>query len=261
MYELQNVLNQSNEPLFPNILWEQPINKKTGKKLLIVGGHKNKFIQTQKCYQAALSAGIGDAKVLLPDSLKKIVQTNQDCLLAPSTPSGSFAKNGYEQIMAMIDDCDGVLFAGELSTNSETLDLFKNILKTCQKSAILTTEVIATFSKIPDLLTQNSQRLLISTMSIFKNLDIETKLKTNDLKDKILLIQELYRNHPASYVAIENNAILVTSQNQISVTPLNATININLENSTATFGTSWLQHNLSFEALTSAAYKLISQPK
>lgn len=65
---------QAKEPLFPDLLWSRPENKLQAGKLLIIGGHEHLFAAPAEAYSESLTAGIGVAKVLLPDKLQTILR-------------------------------------------------------------------------------------------------------------------------------------------------------------------------------------------
>src|SRR3989344_4370866 len=135
-------LKQANEPAFPKIFWNKPVSRKAAKSLLIIGGHAKQFSGTQTAYQAALAAGIGEAKGVLPDSLRKFVGPLPDAILAPSSKSGSIAKIAAADIIAASKAVDSVLFADELSHNSETISLVEQLLTEISKPVILSQTVI-----------------------------------------------------------------------------------------------------------------------
>ena len=61
------------QPLYPDLLWSRPQNKKQAGKLLVVGGNAHGFAAAGEAFAQATAAGIGTARVLLPDSLRKTV--------------------------------------------------------------------------------------------------------------------------------------------------------------------------------------------
>src|SRR5437868_284792 len=121
-----NWLRQNREPLFPNILWSRPENKRYAGKLLIIGGHKQSFNDVSAAYSAALKAGIGTVRVILPDSLQKMLaKVFPEAEYAASTPIGSFSRQALGSLLDAADWADGVLLAGDLGRNSETAILLE----------------------------------------------------------------------------------------------------------------------------------------
>src|SRR5581483_9146744 len=125
-----NWLKQTtNNPLFPDLLWSRPENKRQAGKLLVIGGNKFGFAVPGLAYNTALKAGIGSCRVLLPQSLQRIVGSLLEADFAPSNPSGSFAKDALAQFIENTSWADGVLLAGNLGRNSETAILLDGFVK------------------------------------------------------------------------------------------------------------------------------------
>jgi len=58
-------------PLFPDIEWNKPEQRSRAGKLGIIGGNKLGFAGVAEAYSTALASGVGEARALLPDVLKK----------------------------------------------------------------------------------------------------------------------------------------------------------------------------------------------
>ncbi len=126
-------LKQGSEPLFPDLLWSRPENKKQAGKLLIIGGNVHGFAAAGEAYAEASKAGIGTARVLLPDSLQKTVgRVFEAGEYAPSTPSGSFSQKALAELLDRANWSDGVLLAGDLGRNSETAILIEHFTEKYQ---------------------------------------------------------------------------------------------------------------------------------
>jgi NAD(P)H-hydrate repair Nnr-like enzyme with NAD(P)H-hydrate dehydratase domain len=121
------------EPLYKDLLWSRPENKRQAGKLLIIGGNKFVFAAVGSAYAAAQSCGAGSIRVLLPDALTKTVgRFLPEAEFAPSTPSGSFGRASLASMLDLAEWADGVLLAGDFGRNSETaivLDRFLNEYK------------------------------------------------------------------------------------------------------------------------------------
>jgi NAD(P)H-hydrate repair Nnr-like enzyme with NAD(P)H-hydrate dehydratase domain len=118
---------QGEKALFPNLLWARPEVKGAAGKLLVVGGHAQSFAAAAEAYTAAEKAGIGTVRVLLPDSLEKTVgKLFPSAEFAPSNPSGGFATRALAELLAAAQWADGVLLAGDLGRNSESLAMLEN---------------------------------------------------------------------------------------------------------------------------------------
>src|ERR1700761_3028435 len=114
-------LKQTGKPLFPELEWSRPETRALSGKLLIVGGNGYEFKAPANAYGDVLEAGVGTATVLLPNSMQKVVSDIfPEAEFAPSTPSGSLAREGLAQMLDLATRMDGVLLPGDIGRNSET---------------------------------------------------------------------------------------------------------------------------------------------
>lgn len=247
---------QTKDPLFEDTLWSQPVNQQAAKKLLIIGGHGQQFSLTQASYQAAMEAGIGEARVVLPKSLRSIIGQAPGCHFVPSTPSGSFGKEGTEEIMRMITECDGALLAGELSTNSETIALIEHMTDQSPQPLMLGDEAVRLLLHAPRTL-QRAGRALIMTLTtaseLAKTFRIPIYVKQPDVNKTRQLLEALDKQLGRPVVVYDQEQILVSAAGAISVTPI---IQLTLAQLQGGMATWWLQHADSFKALTTAAWQL-----
>ena len=251
-------LKQTKEPLFPKILWNQPVNKRTAKRLLIIGGQAKQFGHTQDTYRAALEAGIGTAKVVLPDAIQVYTGELPDGLFVTSTKVGSMAKPALAEIKVFAAESDGLLLAGELSKNSETLSLIESLLDEITLPTVITEEVINSLLYRPSSLFGASGRLLIASSQAFVKLAEKLKIgiqinSNSSLLNRIDLLMALATLQPSNFVAL-GPEIIIAGKNQISVTPVS---NIDPVRTAAFLATYWLQHSDSFQALTTGAYAMV----
>ncbi|HEY5550080.1 MAG TPA: hypothetical protein VIK37_02695 [Candidatus Saccharimonadales bacterium] len=124
-----NWLKQTSEPLFSDLLWSRPENKRQAGKLLIVGGNTHGFAAPVSAFNAAAKAGIGTARVILPDKLAKSLGTSfTEAEFAPSTPSGSLSKRALDSLIENAKWADGALLAGDFGRNSETAVLLSTFM-------------------------------------------------------------------------------------------------------------------------------------
>jgi hypothetical protein len=125
-----NWLKQApDKPLFPDVLWSRPENKRHAGKLLIIGGHQQSFSAVSEAYSAALKAGAGSVKVILPDKLEKTLRrVFPEAEFAASTPIGSFSRQALGGLLDLADWSDAVLLAGDFGKNSETAILLEGFI-------------------------------------------------------------------------------------------------------------------------------------
>ncbi len=134
---------QDKQALFPEIEWSKPERRDQAGKLLIIGGSTGNFRAVALAYETALKAGIGEVKVLVPDSLKKMIPpVITDVIFAPSNISGGFSMEAEADFMAAASWTDSILLIGDTNKNSETAVLFEALLKKTEKLTIITRDAV-----------------------------------------------------------------------------------------------------------------------
>ena len=254
-----DLVKQFEKPLFPDIFWNRPLNRQTAKKLLIIGGHSKQFSQTQASYSAAKASGIGDAKVVLPESTRKYVKSVPDCLFVAETKSGSLAKAAYPQIKAFIKESDGVLLAGESSINSETTSLMEHLLVETKKPLIISNELVATMLYRPQSLRSHPNRLVLAPTKLLLKLadalKLAIKLQAGGLPAKNALLGALAADTKLDIILL-GHELMVSSGTKTSVTNVDDFLPDMFGLTRGVFATFYLQHADKFQALTTAAYVL-----
>jgi len=153
-------------PLYPDIAWSKPEMRSLSGKLAIVGGNKLGFSAVAEAYQTALETGVGQAKVLLPDVLKKNVPPAiVDALFASSNPSGGFSKDAYHDLRALGEWADGILFVGDAGRNSETAVLFEQFIGEYDRPLTLTRDAIDLVKNNPKLLIERPNTLVVASFA------------------------------------------------------------------------------------------------
>ncbi len=250
-------LKQSEKALFPEIDWNKPVNKRAAKRLLIIGGHRTQFAHTQTVFNAAVKAGIGEAKVVLPDVLAPMIGHQPEFLFVPSTRSGSIAKAAYEPIKAFASESDGLILAGEFSHHPESISVVEQIMEESDKPTMLGTEAIEVMLFLPTSIFMHAHRLLIADTKTLAKLAAKLELNFEIIRDggltnKLNLLQRLSTAEAAAIVLF-GAEIIVQVANQTSVTAVAGISEADVAGYMATY---WLQHNDEFKALTTAAWEL-----
>jgi hypothetical protein len=131
---------ESNQPLFPDVLWSKPERRDTAGKLAIVGGNTHGFAAVAAAYQTALATGVGECQVILPDVLKsKLPTAMTDAIFAATNPSGGFANEALVELNAAIGWANLVLFIGDNGQNSETAGLLETFLSKNPEAPVVIT--------------------------------------------------------------------------------------------------------------------------
>jgi len=152
----------SDKPLFPDLLWSRPENKQHAGKLLIVGGNQFGFVEPANAFRAAEAAGIGTARMLLPDSMRQFTGPAFTAgELAPTTPSGSFSQAALAQLISMAGWADGVLLAGGFGRNSETAILLEKFLGKHVGQVTITKDAVDYFTSAPQQIVDRAETTLV----------------------------------------------------------------------------------------------------
>jgi len=247
-------------PLFEDLLWSRPENKAHAGKLLIIGGNLHGFAAPSQAYQAALKAGIGTTRIILPVALKKIAGTILEAgEYAPSTPSGSFGVKALDQFLIDTQWADGVLLAGDLGRNSETAMLLeKYTAKSGQVQLTITKDALDYFKDTPAALFDRPNTTLVMSFAQLQKL-AATYGFTPAFTFEMGLVQLLEALHnltekiQAAIIVKHLQNILVAYKGQVSSTLLQEDTEI-WRVETATKAATWYLQNPSkvFEALTTS---------
>ena len=251
-------------PLYPDLLWSRPENKLQAGKLLIIGGNSEGFAAPAEAYQLAGPAGIGTARVLLPDSLQKTIgRVFEAGEFAASTKSGSFGRAALAEYLDMSLWANGVLLAGDLARNSETAILLESYLDKYQGPVTITRDVITYFHELPTVVLQRPHTILVLSLSQLQKLGVSARFTMAftlgmDLLRLIENLHEFTKRYEVSIITKHLDTIVVAVNGQVSTTKLTADCKI-WRLKVATHATVWVLQNPSkpFEALTTAVYEAL----
>src|SRR3989344_7214821 len=153
------------------MLWSKPENKRHAGKLLIIGGNLHGFAAAAEAYSQATKAGIGVARVLLPDALKKTVgRILENGEYAPSTPSGSFSQQALAYWLEQATWADGVLIAGDLGHNSETSILLEKFLDQYDGQVTLSKDAVDYVTSSPAMCNEREHTTLVLSFTQLQKL-------------------------------------------------------------------------------------------
>lgn len=176
------------KPLFPDMLWSRPENAAFAGKLLIVGGNLYGFSNPAIAFGAARQAGIGRARVLLPDTLEKSIarsipksqmaELNGALEFAPSTPSGSFSQRALGELLPMAAWSDAVLLSGDLGRNSETAILLEKFSGNYHGQLVMTCDAADYFTQSPAAIMERSDTLWVISLAQLQKLATGVRFPT-----------------------------------------------------------------------------------
>lgn len=249
----------ADQPLFPDLLWSRPENRAFAGKLLVVGGNLHGLSAPAEVYQAAQKAGAGSIRVLLPSSLQKTVgRMIEHGEYAPSTPSGSFAKQALADLLEQAAWADGVILAGDLGRNSETAVLIESFLQKYSGQVTLVKDAVDYVTATPDTAQKRANTTLIVTIAQLQRLLTALKWPkavTFDmpLLQLIDLLHELTSTFPFHIVVKQELSLIVAVSGQVSTTKLHKDLERWRLQTAANISVWWLQNpSKPFEALNTA---------
>ena len=262
-----NLLRQTpSEPLFPKLLWSRPENKRLAGKLLVVGGNLHGFSAPAQAYSAALTAGIGEVRAVLPDAIQKVVGGFfEHAIFLPSTPSGSFARKGLSDLIDACNWADGIFLAGDFGRNSETTVVLELLLKEYKGRVTLTKDAISGFQDSPTLLLNRDKTTLVMNMQQLQKIAVASNfdkpfifdMPVEKLADQL---SELTKINQASLVVKRLKQIFVANNGGVNLTNLSEDPDM-WRVSTASYCAVWAtQHPAkSYEALTCSIFSLYGE--
>lgn len=252
-----NWLKQANEPLFPDLMWSRPQNRRSAGRLLVIGGHKQSFNDVSQAYAGALKAGAGTVRVILPDSLQKmLVRLFPEAEYAPSTPIGSFSRGALAEMLDTAGWAETVMLAGDFGRNSETAVLLESFVDKYDGRLALAGDSIDYFFGQPAKLTGRENTLVIGSLAQVQKLAAPSLIQQNaDFIKAVEQVSNWVQGTGLAVVTEHSSQVIAAYQEQISTTPVKRKPdNVILAAYAIVW---WLQHpEKPFEALTTAAYCL-----
>lgn len=215
------------KPLFPDLLWSRPENRMHAGKLLIIGGSQAGFRAPADSYSLALKAGAGTIRLLLPDSLRKIVGESFLDIgeYAPSTPSGSFSYRAFADLLLHSNWADGVLLAGDFGRNSETSQLLEYYVNKHTGPLTITGDSLDHFLNNPRPILGREQTTIIATFQQLQKIAISINFGTAFTSSMTLAnfaanLQNFTKEISANIIVPFENQVFVASEQKISSTPI-----------------------------------------
>ncbi len=248
---------QSDKPLFPDIIWSRPENKRHAGKLLIIGGQSGEFSHVATAFEAARKAGAGHIRVLLPESLRKVAAAIAEVEFAPANKSGGFAKTALASWFDLGEWADHIILAGDFGKNSETTTIIDGFLLKNTKSVTLSLNSLSSIGINYDQLLRLPSTLIIDKPILQKigmALGLATPIKsTTPIELFTELIHQISMGNKASLVIQDEDQIWVAIEGDIVSTKAK-----NLDNGVLAANCAvWLMQNphKPLEALATACFE------
>ena len=249
-------------PLFPDIEWSKPERRDLAGRLGIIGGNKLGFAGVADAYTSVLEAGAGEARVLLPDILKRTIPTNiTDTVFAPTTPSGSLASAALPDMLALGAWANGVLLIGDAGRNSETAIAYEQFLKAYDGPVTITRDAFDLLKNNPSGLAERPETLLVLSFAQLQ------KLFSGVYYPKILtfsmqltaLVEAAHKftiTYPVTLLVLHKDFLVAAHGGAITTTPWENPMAIWRGQVAARAAAYWLWNkNAPLEAVTASVYQ------
>ena len=254
-------VKQGSEPLFPDMLWSRPENRAQAGKLLIVGGNVHGFTAPAAAYRAAEAAGIGTARVILPQSLEKTVsKVFPEASYAPSTSSGGFGQAALADIYDQAQWADGVLLAGDLGRNSETIVMVDTLLEKYEGTVVAVQDASDIITADPITALHRPHTTVICSLQQLQRLGTSAHFPRAFTSDMGLVklvetLQEFTKRYTVNVVICHEGHCVVAANGRLSTTKTDRLDTRPVQ--TAASAATWLIQNPArpFEALTTSLTK------
>jgi ADP-dependent NAD(P)H-hydrate dehydratase / NAD(P)H-hydrate epimerase len=251
-----NWSRQTDQPLFPDILWSRPQNRRQAGKLLVIGGHLQSFSAVSQAYGTAQAAGIGTARVIVPDKLRPMLsKLFPEASFAASTQIGSFSRQALAKFLDEAEWADAVLLAGDFGRNSETAVLLENFIDKYSGQLTLAADSLDYFFTSPTKITDRTNTTLVGSLSQVQKLaQARMAIKQSaDLAQTLNMLSIFTSDINAGVVTKQADQFVVGYKDRVSTTPARGRA---IEEGAAAYASVWLlqQPGKTFEALTSAAW-------
>ena len=249
------------KPLFPELEWSRPENRLHAGKLLIVGGNAHGFAAPAEAYAESSQAGVGTARVLLPDATKKMVGGVAEYVeYAPSTPSGSFSQRALGELCDLVKWADGILIAGDLGRNSETAIWLEAFLARGETPTVITRDAVDYVASSPSTVLERPNTTLVLSLSQLQRLATAAKSPQPvrfgmNMLQLVDWLHDFTCTHAPNLIVKHLENIFVAVDGQVSTTKLTHEIPIWRVKAATHAGVWWIQNLVRpFEALTAAVY-------
>lgn len=256
-----NWLRQTTDkPLFPDILWSRPENRRYAGKLLIMGGNMHGFAAPAAAYAAADKAGIGVARVLLPDKLQRSIgKLFPEAVFAPSTQVGSFSKKASATAADEASWADGVLLAGDFDRNSETAVVLESLTSGYRGPLVVAQDALQYFWGPDTPILERETSCYVVNLGKLQKLAKNNRpgtpvLHSMNLYDLVRVLEDWTKVTSAAIITRHSSSLVVAYQGQVSTTPYGEELRWQVE--LAAYAAVWMlqQPDKLFEAITTAVY-------
>ena len=234
-------------PLYPDIEWERPERRDQAGSLLIIGGSTHAFIAVHDAFQAATEAGIGQARALVPEQLRKLTKHFPSIAYAESTSTGFFGGKSFETMLYAAAACDGVMLAGDVGRNSETAITFAQFVRTYNGPLAITKDAFDCLYSESGFLAQRENTLLVLAEGQLQRFLKEqaSPIALTSTLDLPVYVERLHRyssEHSVSILTRHGDVYVLAHNGEIVTTTLDVQEEIWRVRAAARAIVAWLHH-------------------
>lgn len=220
------------KPLYPDIEWSKPEQKSRSGRLGIVGGNKLGFAGVAENYGIAVSIGVGEIRVLLPDALKKsIPPTMTDVIYSSTNQSGGLSNEALTEMKAIGAWSTGILLIGDAGRNSETAILYENFIREYSGLLVITRDAIDLLKTTCQILVDRPNTLLVVSFAqlqkIFQSVYYPKVLTFSmQLSNLVEAIHKFTITYPTAIMVFHQDTLLVANGGEVTSTPWSRPLDI-----------------------------------
>jgi hypothetical protein len=261
MAELPVFERQSDEPLYPKVLWNRPVSRLGAGRLLLLGGHSGEFSLVTGVHQVIEASGVGECVAALPDSLVRILGGAPNTAFVASSPSGSLGREALARLIELGEDADAVLIGANLSNNSLTTILIERFMAESERPIIAFAAALVSLQHNLKGLTERPGNLLIVTMpEIFKlatALGVAITIRRDGgVLNKLEIIRDVAAASKCDYV-VYGSEIIVSVDGKLGLSTVNYRLGQLPAMYFGTLSVFWTQNpKRRFEGLMTGSYVL-----
>jgi NAD(P)H-hydrate repair Nnr-like enzyme with NAD(P)H-hydrate dehydratase domain len=212
-------------PLFPDIEWNKPEQRGQAGKLGIIGGNKLGFAGVAEAYTVAHSTGVGQARVVLPDVLKRTIPSAiTDTLFAPTNPSGSLSKDALNDLRTIGAWSNSILMIGDAGRSSETAILYEQFIQEYDGQLVITRDAIDLVKNSAQLLVDRPNTFLVASFAQLQKLFQAVyypKVLTFSMQ-LTNLVEALHKftiTYPVSIAVLHREQLIIAHGGEVVTTP------------------------------------------
>ncbi len=250
-------------PLYPDMEWERPERRDQAGTLLVIGGSSHSFHAVAEAYSLAVEHGIGEARIIVPEPLRKLTKHIPNMVYGPATPAGSFSARAIEPMIFAAAACDGALLIGDLDRNSETTIAISHFIRTYNGPLTITRDAFDNNKQESKFMSTRPNTLLVlapGQLQVYAR-EVGSEHAFTSSMDLLVFIERLHQftsKNPEATIITRHAELLVLSKNgQIITTAYPEVTDVWRTKAAVASAVAWLHHReKAFEGIASSLIRL-----